>query len=265
MAYEDPAAEVEPVTDPAPEIVEGGEEAPPTGEAPPSTTTEEAPDWGTRITEWGGEERIGDALAIYESLATDEGITSLFIEAGRSLGLGDEAIRGLFGQGAEPAPGPDDDDLDTVLTKREALELLEQKVLEPQAEAARREAEEAHAEHVRSTIHSTLDALEVVDDDDIRMSVLQISNRFLPTDRDPTDADIEKAIKQGVETFQAKIGEEAAKRLAEKREVRDAQPKVVTGGGGGAGEPVEPPTFEKFGSNVLDEAIKRARKQILRG
>jgi hypothetical protein len=254
-------ADLEPVESTEPEVTaevpSEGSEAPPIPEAAPEGHI----DWDTRINEWGGENTIQDALAIYNGLADEEGVAQLFIEAGRSLGLGITEMQALISGQPVAAEPEEDESLDEVMTRREFLDELDKRVIAPQQQQAAQRAQEAQAEHLRSHIGSTLDSLAVPDDDAVRASVLSLANTFLTGE---SDEEIATAIKQGYAAFDASVKAEAERYVASKQTARDGSPQPVSSGGAGApgGEPVKPVTFAEHGQDVMEIAIQRARARL---
>lgn len=265
-----PAAEVappvSPETPPAAEAVPAAPDAPPVADAPP--------DWNTRITEWGGEEAVVNAVELQKALGTPEGIHALFLEAGRALGFGDDRIQALFEPGAPladaapPTPGAEAaptveellSDPDRVLTAAE-LKL----VLEHERNQARQQEEAENARvATKQAVDAGLSALnggKGVEDVD-KPLVLTLADRFL-TDRfgQPIDVSratpdqIKAAIERGHAEFQSIVKREADRHLQAVADTHNDLPTPLSGGNpSGGGEAVEP--------SSLDEASRRVRKAL---
>src|SRR5690606_15092278 len=93
---------------------------------------DETPDWGAKITEWGGQEAVEQALRLNAALQTPDGIRALYIEAGKALGFGEAAILEMLedddgGDGGEQEPTIEEllADPDRQLTVREVQRILE--------------------------------------------------------------------------------------------------------------------------------------------
>ena len=256
------------ITDPI-ESTEVPEVVPEASVTEPTTasgeSTEPVIDWNARITEWGGEEAIEDALAIYNGLADEKGVASLFIQAGRELGLGDrEMERFLAGQTAESDDEYERPDPNAVMTRAEFEAELEAKVLAPQRQSAAEQQAAAYQARVEAGVTAGLAAAGVPDDETIGLSVLALANQHLTGD---SDAEIARAIQKGWEQFQAAVKGEAVKYSEEKQGDRDNTPNPLTSSGAGApgGEETKPVSYEEYGSDVLEAAIKRARAKIVNG
>lgn len=258
-------AETEPVADPSAGEVGAGAGTPAEGTppAPAGAAGTEAPpegehvagevvDWAARVQEWGGEDEVQEALKLNRALTTEEGVRLLFQETGRALGLGDEKIEALFQQhkaeAAEPE-GPADDDL---LTWKEARELLQKEVLEPQQKAQ----QEAAATALNSVISSTLESIGV-SDDDVANTILKFADKHI-NESDHGDADkVRAAIRAGEADYQAFVQKEAQRYLAGKKETLETVPAPLGGATPGGEDEVEPQNME--------EARARVRAQLKAG
>lgn len=204
----------------------------------------------------GGRERLE---RLVEATTTEEGVFSLFVEAGKKLGLGINELQSLFAGGAGDDEDEDDDDTDDKpLTRRELEQLLEQKLeQEVRRPLTQQRQEQAIAEGERAVVQ-TLDQLGVTDDDDRRL-IMRLAEDFAPPDGDPRAYDprvLAESIRKAhehFETLQSRYGERYVQRK------RQTTTNPLTGGGGGSPTMVLP----KEPKNV-QEAIDMIRHQQAR-
>lgn len=252
---EDPAPEGEPAADSggAPDVDPAGDPAP--SDPPADPTLEE------RLEQWGGIDAVSDAVAIREALQTEEGVTQLFFESARSLGYGTREIQGFI-DGTAPVPkelggdAPDKDDLDPdrVLTAAEVQQMIAEQAVKPLQEQQAQQV--AAAQQV--AVSGALDALKVEDPDE-RIAILNLGQKYLKEGDEDPEA-LAAAVRRGHADFITMVERQAKAYLATKQGQRDGTPTPVTGGGTtGGGEDTEDLSFEKFGNNVLKEAMRRAR------
>lgn len=249
--------EVEPAT-PAAEAAPVGEVEPGTEATP--VVEETAPiDWGVKVTEWGGEDTIAEALQLREALSTRDGVTALMYQAGRALGLGDAAIDALFGTGeatpagGEPVPTVEEllADDERVVTAADIKRILADAEQKQQAQAEQQRTAQA----VLTTIDSTFTDLKIEDEQD-RLSILTIADSLVTPDKHSDPAAVATAIRTAHARFEAKVQAAAQAIVKGKAEVAGQQPTPLpTGGSGGTGEVVGEP-------QTLAEAKARARQQL---
>lgn len=239
-----------PIEEPTEEPVEQPEgtevEAPETGEQPLPSEDPYHP--------YGGKEAVEKAVELHKTLQTEDGVWQMFFQAGRALGLGVREIEALFQQqqGAtqevEQANMPADDD---VLTYAEFKRLMDEQVLRPQQEQQRQQQEYI----ARQTIDSTMSELGVADND-IRMAVLQLGDRYLTDDISPQA--VKTAVLKGHADYLKLVESERKKYMEDKKAKAASVPKVPAGspGGAGNGDDNQPPPKD------VAEAIQRARARM---
>lgn len=193
------------------------------------------------------------ALELTKRLQTDDGVIQMFIETGQALGLGFAELEAMFAKSdaetaaavAEGAPADDD-----VLTWKEARELLQKEVLEPQQRAA----QQAAIAQAHSAIDSTFKDLNVTDETD-RQAILALGQAHIQ-DGDFDPEHVRAAVRKGYELYEVRktVAKEAY--LAEKLAAGEGVP-TNTGAAGAPGgqEPPPPP-------QSMDEAKARARAQL---
>src|SRR5688572_458409 len=112
----------EEVTEEAVEAVEG-DDAVDLGAEPEGAAVEATDEPVDPFAEFGGREAAQRAHEMYTRASTEDGVVQLFLEAGRSLGLGLKEMEQLFGQQASDAPPAEEEDPDRLLTFREFQEM----------------------------------------------------------------------------------------------------------------------------------------------
>lgn len=224
-------------------------DAPVEGEAPP---VEEPPAPEPFGGYFADETEAQAAQRLYQATQSEDGVISLFLEAGRNLGLGLKEMQALFDDlsGQEPAEEPD---LDEPLTRGEFL-----------AEQQKREAAAAAAEAERvrsaasSAVDSTMAELGVAPTLDGKPNpayalVLQLGDKHFD-DKNITPESAAEAVRRGHAEYQALVERESQAYLARKKAKADAVPAAPVGAGPAAEPPAEEPTS-------VAEAIKIARKK----
>lgn len=247
-----PASTPEPAAPPAP--APGAPPAAPVDPAAPPAPV----DYGAKVAEWGGEDRITRALAIDQALDTTEGQEALVIEHLRARGFDNTQIEAFL----HPAPAPGTPgvesvedllkDPERVLTAAEISRVLTSRDEQAQARQTQQQAQAA----ILSTIESTMVELKVSDEN--RQTVLTLADRFLPTPGVvPNDSKVvAEAIRRGQAEFDRQVQEAAKAYVENKGAAHGAVPSPLPAGGTGGGEPTPEP-------QNLQEASARARAAIL--
>lgn len=227
-------------TESAPAVPEGGQIVAPAAGA-------ETPDWNTRITEWGGEDNVKAAVSLAEGLKTPEGISNLFVETGRALGLSFDQLETLFA--AEEAKGKgEEQDPNAPVTFEQLQSLLEKEVKGPQRE----QLEVAMQANARVVIDTEVERLKL--DADEVSTVLEMGSKYL-NDGDYDPAAIRSAVNKGYQDYEKLIQTKAEKYLKTKESDRDKSVKPLAGGGTGGGEALAPP-------KDMEEAKARVRAKL---
>lgn len=254
-------------TDPAPAPVTEAQPAPapdPTQAVPAATEGEgvtpaaapPAVNWEERVTEWGGEDSVTNAIELQRALGTPEGVRALFEEAGAALKLDPASIQQLLnpqavGDGGEGAPTIEEllSDPDRVLTAGEVMQILQHQAQQSQAAQQQEQA----VAGIRTTISTTLDELKVTDKDD-KAAILAIADNILgvPT-ADATK--IKSAITTAHARYMAKVQAEATAYVEGKAEAHGNLPSPLPAGGSAGGDPLPAP-------KDLAEAKQRVRKAL---
>ena len=197
---------------------------------------------------YGGKDAVEAAISWHKAAQTEDGVTQLFIEAGRSLGLSMEQMEALFPDPAAQGQGTEEDQ-DRPLTAKEVRELMDKEIRKP-LEAQRQEATFAAA---RQTISETFKSLGV-EDTATQQAILRLGDQHLDAnDLSPTA--VADAVRKGHESFQALVEANAQGYLKKKQEQAEATPKSPAGGAS-AGSTTQPEP-----QNVA-EAIARVRAQL---
>lgn len=229
---EAPAAEVvEPV------VVEGADPVVEPAAVPETVDPYEA---------YGGKEAIEAAQRMYQAAATEDGVIQLFLESGRSLGLGLKDLQALFTELGADLPEPPDPD--EPITRREFDEMTAK---QQQAEADRQTAKVTEA--ARQAVRDTVTALGLDPEDSATTLILQLGDKHLKGDLTPSA--VAAAVRQGHADYQAQIEKEAQAYLAKKV----AQGAAVPSAPAGAAAPSEPAPAEH---QDVATAIKAARKAL---
>lgn len=230
-----PAAESAPAgTDTGSEAAESAVPATPAAESDPFEA-------------FGGKEAVEAAHRLYEASRTEDGVIQLFIDAGRSLGLGLKDIQALFDKdsGGEEVEPPDPDE---PLTRREFEEALARQ----QQTLAERQAA-AEAAIARKAVQDTLGTLGLDPNDPTTKIVLQFGDQYTKGDLSPEN--VANAVRRGHADYLAAVERDAKKYLEKKVAAAEAVPSAPAG----AAAPAEPPAAEP---RDVAEAIKIARKRL---
>lgn len=207
----------------------------------------------THLEKWGSPDDVNRALEIDRALRTEEGVTSLFVQAGRSLGLSPEQLDALFAP-AEVAPAETQEEVDPerVLTWKEAQELFQEQFKAAQTSTAAQQQEERQVEVARTAVSSTLTELGLTDQAEID-AVLAAGQRHLPDgDFDPDH--IKAALRKGFTDYETAVKARATKYLGTKIEQAQTLPGSI-GASPPGGVTLPPP------QNV-EEGKARARKRL---
>lgn len=195
---------------------------------------------------YGGKEEIEAAIRMRQAANTEDGVIQLFLEAGRSLGLGLKDMEALFtSMQGEPEEEPDPDEPLTIGQWQE----FQRK--QQEAEAAR-QAQQVQAA-ATAAVRSTVESLGLDPTDPSTKIILQIADTHVNGDFSPEN--VAKAIRQGHADYQAQVQKDAEAYLQKKREQAQQVPSAPTG----SSAPAETPPAEP--QNVA-EAIKQARKKL---
>lgn len=232
-----PVESVEP-TDTASEAVESDVPASPAPESPADP-----------YEEFGGRDTIEAAHRMYQAAQSEDGVIQLFLEAGRSLGLGLKEMETLFtsltGSGGEEAEEPDPDEPLTVGQWQKFQQEQQQREAERQATAAR--------EAARQVVQATVADLGLDPKDPATKVVLQFGDQYLKDDLSPEA--VAAAVRRGHADYLAAVEQHSKAYLEKKR----GQAASVPSAPSGAAAPAEPAPAEP--QNVA-EAIKIARKRL---
>lgn len=213
----------------------------------------------TQLDEFGGVDAVRAAVELHQSLQTDDGVVSMFIEAGRALGLGVDQLEALFGESAAESgteqsalDGLNDEDEISVKDARaliaaEVERAIQSKVVAPQAEQEYAEAVQTAQRTVRDTVAELKIADEDVD------GVLSAGQKYLK-DGDLDPANIAAAVRRGHEDYEKALAQRAEKRLQAKAKVKETVPSSTGASTPGGTALPEPQNSE--------EAKKRARQRL---
>src|SRR6478609_5508867 len=221
-ASTDPAPTGDPTPAPAPEATgepAGGEPAAPEATTPPAPAAPVDP-WAT----YGGEDRVKDAIAISEALATDEGVEALVREGLAAMGLDAEAALALAR--GEEAPDPDE-----ILTRAQLDERLRQERESFTSQLRKQQEVEA-----RGAVEGALTELGVADDADARAMVLTYAQKHVsgPDETDPRK--LIAAVQAGHADYERAMEAAAAAYVAKKAQTAQTVPSPLRGGGAPANE-----------------------------
>jgi hypothetical protein len=214
-----------------------------------------ARDTHKQLEEFGGPDAIKEAVEWRQSLQTEEGVISMFVESGRSLGLGIKDLEAMFAQpggveavidAAAGQTGPADDD---VLTWKEARALIEKEVKAPQ-EQQRLQQLQHDAQRV---IAVEREALGLTDQADYE-AVLSFGQKHL-RDGDFDPAHIQAAMRKGYAEFEALATRRAEAYLAQKAKDKATVPSSTGAGAAPGGTTLPEPAN-------MDEAKARARAAL---
>ena len=227
--------------------------ATPTPEAP---VVETAPD---PYAEYGGRDRVADAVAIASGFQTESGIKAIATSTLRSLGYTSEEVQSFFDREAAQVADPDpasqlaDDDVITVAdAKRMIAEGLKSAVTPLQQQAEARQAENA-----QQAVSTTLSTLGVESEAQQRLVLLAAQAYLDPADWEPSH--IRAAIERGHADAVAMIQADHERYVASKGAAAAAQPTPLGQTGGSNGGAAEGPPAS------LEDAMLRVRKRLLSG
>lgn len=242
------ATPAEPIVEATPAVTEGvepvvTEAVEPVVETPPAVVDP--------YEEFGGRERIEAAHRLYEASSTEDGVIQLFLESGRSLGLGLKEMQALFESLGGVGDVPEPPDPDEPMTRGEWQAAME---AERQAQAAR-EAE-AQTNAARATVQRALTALSLDVKDPATQAILTHGDKYL--NGDLSEANVLNAIRRGQADYEVEIEKQARAYLAKKAAAQQNVPSAPAGAGPAAEPPAEEP------KNVA-EAIKAVRKRLSLG
>lgn len=252
-AAADPAPEpvaAEPVAtdpvEPAVEVEPGSESAAPETPVSATETVESPAEPEDPFSEFGGRETIEAAHRLYQASQTDDGLTQIFIEAAKGLGLSLKDIQSLFEGMAGPSDAePEGPDPDEPITWAE-FQRLQQEEQQRQAAAQAQAAQES----ARRAVQSAIKTLGLDPKDPSTELILRQGDKYVNGDFSPEN--ILEAVRKGQADFLATVQETHKKYLATK-ETKAAVPSAP------AGNPATPAP-EPEPQNVA-EAIKRTRAQ----
>lgn len=214
-----------------------------------------ARDLNQKVEQWGGEDRVAEALKLQALLDTDDGVTALFLEAGQALGLNASQIEALFHPETQLTPEQreaQEAELDQVVTVRDAQKMVEdalrERVLQPQQE---REAAELRA-RTNDIIETELKTLGAAEDD--WPLILKAGEKHI-ADGDFDPAHIRAAVRAGEADFKAAMQRAAAAYLQTKE--GDANGTVApVGGGSPGGEPPSEPQSVEEAKAIIRQQLK---------
>lgn len=217
-------------------------------------------DYGAKVTEWGGEEKIARALQIDAALDTSEGQEALVVEHLRARGFDNAQIEAFLHPQAPAGTAAVESVEDLLKDPERVLTAAEiGRVLQARDESAQmRQSQQQAQAVVISTIDATMKELNVPDEN--RQTVLTLADRFLPTPgvvpNNPTQ--IADAIRKGQAEFDRQVQEAAKTYVENKGAAHAVVPTPLPAGGTGGGENAPEP-------QNLAEASARARAAILGG
>lgn len=197
---------------------------------------------------YGGKEAVEAAHRMYEAARTEDGVIQLFIEAGRSLGLGLKEIEALF-TGAAPSVEAEEPefDPDEPMTIGQFQELQRK-----QQEAAAAQQATAQQAAAKEAVRTTVEALGLDPADPATKVILQFGDNHLKGDLSPDN--VAKAVRQGHADYLAQVEKDAQAYLQKKAAQAASVPKAP------AGTPAAEPALTEPQNTA--EAIKLARKRM---
>lgn len=211
----------------------------------PASEASEAPapvDWNERVTGWGGEQAIEDALAIADALRDEEGVRALVEEGLKHLGLDPTKV-------FTPAEPTEEDDPDRLLTAREVEERL---AAERQARA--NEVLQDRIRVASVAVDNTRTALGIESEEEWDLVRTFAQRHTTPDELDPDR--LAEAVKAGYADMQRAV-EAQAKRYTEQRAAaNDSVPEPIVGGGVSSGDGDAP------APKNMDEARVAARRML---
>lgn len=258
VATEAPPAAVE--TAPAPEATPAAPvTAPVTGAVtepvtpPAEGTPAEAPDWGAKVTEWGGEDAVARALRIDKALDTPEGQEQLIVAGLQARGFNPAQIE-AFLKSNEPPPGEAPESIESLLSDpdRQLTAGEIKRVLDARDQQAAQATQQqniiASAQAVTKSVFTELSTPEIN-----QQTILTIADQFLPQPGViPADPQVvEAAIRRGAAEFQRQVEEAAKARIEGKAEQAAGLPSPLPAAGtGGVEQPTEPMTVAEASARV---------------
>lgn len=247
-----------PVTEPA--VADVTPEAPEAPEAP----ADPAYDWSdsdvqtraqealAHIERWGSPEDVSRAVEIDKALQTEAGVTSLFVQAGRSLGLSDAQLDALFAPASPVVTEPvEEEDPDRVLTMKEARELFAKELATQQTQTAEQAAQTQRETLAQSTLAETFTTLGVTDEVE-KQALLAAADKFHDGSLDPER--IRASLRKGFAELERVANARRETYLRGKLEGAAALPSSIGAASPGSVSLPEPQT--------VAEALVRARKQL---
>lgn len=218
-----------------------------------------------RLETWGDPTSVDKALEIQRALATEDGLTQLFVEAGKALGVGVDKLQGLFAVEAPAAPTApaveEEEDPDRILTAAEARAMAQKEFDrlfgERQAQSQQQAEQERAVAAVRGAIDSTLSDLKVdPKNEGVTRAVLALADSHLTSPADQMNPEkVKAAIRKGYAEYQQQV-EAAAKAYIESKAAQHEQLPSSIGGSNTAGSEGTPEP-----KNVA-EGIIAARRRL---
>lgn len=205
-------------------------------------------DW-SRFGEDVNEDFVSQAVATQRALATEEGVTDYFVQAGLALGLTPDQMTALFDTptpAVDPnAPPAGDPEPDKPLTREDILQLIKETAVDPAAAAQ----QASQAKVIQGVITGEMARLEVPDDE--RASVLRHADKYLKDGEEYEPEKAKEAIEKGYADY-TKMVEAAAKRIFDRRAAEgETLPNPLSGGGSPGGEAeAEPKNTEEASARV---------------
>jgi alanyl-tRNA synthetase len=201
---------------------------------------------------YGGKDTLEAAHKMYQAAQTEDGVVRLWLEAGKSLGLGIREMEQLVTGNVErfEAEQPEPEDLDRVLTYREFQEMQQQ-----QMQAAAASQQEQVAAAAKATLQDTFKQLGVDASDPSANLILQLADKYLQGPNDLSPESVRNAVTRGHADFQALVENEAKAYLRKKVATKGALPKSPSG----SAAPAAPAGDEP---KSIEEAFARVRKQL---
>jgi len=226
----------------APEVPAEGTEVVDVPEVVDTSVVDAGPDWGARVSEWGGEDRISDALAIAEALTTKEGVEALVREGLTYMDMDPEKAFAL-------ARGEELPDPDALMTRAEF-----------EAELGKRDQSWQEKQYAAQEAVAT-QAVEAkiadlgIENPQERSIVLTFAQQYVPVE-EMNPARLADAIEKGYADYISTLERQAETRLRARAAKNDTTPTPLRGGGQPAGTVVDKPE----GSTNMDDWKAAARK-----
>lgn len=250
----------------------------------PETEVEEAraftlpEDFATTVQGWDiPVETLPEAVQLYKTLQTEEGVIDGFIQLGQSLGFGIKELERLFAedpagaaaavQAAAPAaPEVDPDHLPTYAEIQELIQAERARVdqtfqQQQTAEQQRREA------HTFAAIDKWFNEHGIDQNDKVaRAAVAAFAQQTLLPGQDDYDPNVVlPALERGLSSYEADIEARAQSLLSRKAAAAKSQPTALGSGGGAVttddGE-VDAPNYHELRSAALQTAKDRVRAKL---